>query len=148
IKKDSGRDLLIETVESVPADELERVQKDREARARFFDRWARERAGEAGVNGLYVLICRKPGRVEVSVGTETGKHDFLESDASRLRLRMAKDFGAKEYDKGLLDAVNSVRETLKANVHKGGGRAAVARHPDGGRGEGMGGNLGGLICTG
>src|SRR3954453_5044068 len=57
------KDVVIETFAAIPTD-LEKKYKEEE-KARFFNEWARKRAEELGVNGIYILICRKPGRVEV-----------------------------------------------------------------------------------
>src|SRR5690349_8791042 len=58
IRKDFGKDLLVETFAAIPDSQkgaYDPAQKDA-----FFSSWASERARAAGVNGVYVLICRDP----------------------------------------------------------------------------------------
>src|SRR4051794_14289712 len=58
IKDRFAKDLLIETFVSVP-DEM-KASFDPNDKDAFFSNWATERARAAGVNGVYVLICRDP----------------------------------------------------------------------------------------
>src|SRR5262249_36684303 len=81
-----GKDLIIETVSTIPESDRERVgkmsSKDRE---RYFEEWVQRLAREQHVNGIYLLICRHPGHVEVGVGHETEKRDFLPSNKEQLK---------------------------------------------------------------
>jgi uncharacterized protein len=114
------KDLLVETFKTVPSDEADRVKNmGRQDRDRFFHEWARERAKEAGVNGVYVLITKEPGRIQVEAGTETLKHAFTARDRDRLRDILVERFRAKDYDKGLLDAVEFVRSRMDENLSRG-----------------------------
>src|SRR5437588_448345 len=70
IKKRDQKEVVIETFASVPAGKEDQV-KDRAERERFFDEWAKRNARTAQVNGIYILICRKPGHVEVEVNNDT-----------------------------------------------------------------------------
>src|ERR1700693_4811053 len=54
IEKKYKKDFLIETFATVPADKAEAVKgMDKDARKRFFQAWAKERAKAVGVNGIY-----------------------------------------------------------------------------------------------
>ena len=127
IKDRHGKDLLIETFPTVPDDRAEKVKHmDRSERGRFFEEWARERARQEGVNGVYVLICKEPGHVQVEVGNETRQRAFTVEDRDRLRDILVKAFKAKEYDQGLLDGVEYVRDTVQKNLgERGRARAGV-----------------------
>jgi uncharacterized protein len=148
IHHDFGRDLLIETFATVPANLAKDVDlKDKEARSRFFEKWARERAREADVKGIYILICKSPGHIEVEVGNETQKKEFTNKDRIELTKILIEKFDAKQYDEGLLDAVNFVGRRLKAN----GARSAAPAVIPGAHNEGgglMATGLGGLLCVG
>src|SRR5437762_13070612 len=55
IKEKHGKDLLVETVNEIPADVKNRFT------------WAQERARKAGAEGVYLVISNKPKVVELVV---------------------------------------------------------------------------------
>ena len=68
------QDLVIETFQTPPGGEEKAKQLKAttgEARERFFKDWLRQRAEAERVGGVYVLICRSPGHVEVGTGPNT-----------------------------------------------------------------------------
>ena len=67
IKQRFGKDLMVETFASIPTDLQERYRRD--GKERFFEEWGRERGRALGLNGIEVLICREPARVEVTAST-------------------------------------------------------------------------------
>jgi uncharacterized membrane protein YgcG len=123
VKQKYKKDLLVETFRHVPEGERqEATSSDRDVKARFFADWAERRAREEGVNGIYVLITRDPGHVEVAVGNHT-RTVFPDEDRRRLVQILLSHFKEKEYDEGLLEAVRYVRQALAAEPTT--GRAAV-----------------------
>jgi hypothetical protein len=66
IRRRTHKDLLIETVNKLPADKLKeyRTLQDGAQRAAFFDKLAQEQARRAEVDGVYVLLCRVPADEE------------------------------------------------------------------------------------
>src|SRR5579859_961389 len=113
IKRDKKKDLLIETFRHVPADkEKEANSSDHEVKNRFFNEWALERARKEEVNGIYVLICKDPPYVKVAVGNKTHK-EFTDDERDHLGKILVDRFKKKEYDEGLLEAVNYVQSKLK-----------------------------------
>jgi len=117
IGKKHDKDLLVETYPTVPADKVEAVKAmDKEARAKFFQEWANSRARRRRVNGVYVLICKEPGHIQVEVGHETQKTAFTTKDRDRLRDLLIDAFQKKEHDRGLIDAVQFVEKTLDENL--------------------------------
>jgi hypothetical protein len=155
IKDGSGKDLLIETFPTVPDDHADKVKHmDRSERERFFEEWARERARREGVDGVYVLICKEPGHVQVEVGNETRRRAFPVENRDHLRDILVEAFKAREYDRGLLEAVEYVRDAMKDNLGEcGRARAGGAGGPvTGGEGPRPGFALGpwvlGLLCLG
>jgi uncharacterized membrane protein YgcG len=119
IGKNHKKDLLIETYATVPADKVAAVKTmDKEAKAKFFQEWANSRARRRRVEGIYVLISRDPGHIQVEVGRETQKGAFTLKDADHLRELLIAAFEKKEYDRGLLDAVQYVQKTLDENMAK------------------------------
>jgi uncharacterized protein len=109
------RDLLIETFASLPADKKEKFKDmSKEEKSKVFLEWAKSRAEAAVVKGVYILICKEPGRIETYVSRkERGVFDR----ATRVKLfkAMAEEFQDKNYEKGLTAAVKFVREKLAAD---------------------------------
>jgi uncharacterized membrane protein YgcG len=108
------RDLLIETYPSVPADKKDKIKEmSKQDRDKFFLEWAKSRADAAVVRGVYILICKEPGRIEVYRTQKGGS--FLDA-ASRNKLikSMTEEFGDKEYDKGLMAGIKFVQEKMAA----------------------------------
>jgi hypothetical protein len=108
-----GRDLLVETFASVPADDLEKVKKmEKEERAGYFKKWAIDRAKEAVVNGVYVLICKEPTSYYVEVPPKAGAV-FNAKVRNKLIQQIGGDLREKRFDEALLGAAKLVRETLE-----------------------------------
>src|SRR6201999_3806156 len=125
IKQDSKKDLLIETFGHVPESKRhEATSHDPKVRARCFAQWAEERARDEGLNGIYVLITREPGHVEVAVGNHT-RAVFPDEERHRLAQILLNHFKHKEYDAGLLDGVRYVRSALAAAPRAGGATVPV-----------------------
>jgi uncharacterized membrane protein YgcG len=160
IYRDFHKDLFIETLPSVPPDKAKDVNlKDRSARERFFEEWARERFRNAGVNGIYVLICKDPPHIQVEVGNETREKAFTVKDRDELAKILLSRFREKKYDEGLREAVDFVAARLKANGVRAGTRRAEgdrrraaappAAVPGGhNRGGSLMDGIGGWICIG
>lgn len=110
IARQTGRDLLVETFPSVPADQVEKVKAmSADERAEFWRTWARQRADQAVVNGVYILVCRTPSHLYVEV-TPKARSVFGADAAGRLRSVLLENFRSKRYDDGLLAAVKLVRD--------------------------------------
>src|SRR4029079_4921908 len=109
------------------------MSSDATVKGRFFANWAVERARMEGVNGIYVLITREPGHVEVAVGNQTHTV-FPNEERHRLSQLLLTHFRNKEYDAGLLAAVKDVRSVLAnaptagTSATPGTGAAATANH--------------------
>jgi uncharacterized membrane protein YgcG len=117
IGKKHHKDLLIETYATVPADKVESVKAmDKEARAKFFQEWGNSRASRRRVDGVYILISKQPGHIQVEVGAETQKKAFTTKDRDHLRDILIEAFQKKEFDRGLIDAVQFVEKTLDENM--------------------------------
>jgi uncharacterized protein len=128
IKQRHKKDLLIETVRHVPENKKdEATSSDGKVKTRFFANWAVERARMEGVNGIYVLITREPGHVEVVVGNQT-QAVFSNEERHHLSQLLLKHLRQKEYDEGLLAAVNHVRAVLGSAPSAGAPVAAPSTH--------------------
>jgi uncharacterized protein len=118
IQKKYRKDLLIETFPSVPADKAEAFGKlDKSGRNRFFQDWAIQRAKGERVEGIYILISKQPGHVQVEVGKNEQKKAFrVPEDSDRLSKILLQNFQKKDYDSGLLEAVQFVEQKLGENL--------------------------------
>jgi hypothetical protein len=119
IQKKYHKDLLIETFATVPPDKTDAFEKmDKPARAKFFQSWANDRAKKERVEGVYVLILKQPGHVQVEVGRETQKKAFaVPADQNQLRNILVENFQSKDYDRGLLQGVEFFERKLGENLH-------------------------------
>jgi len=82
IKRDYNEDLAIETYDSVP-EKYSDEAKEKSTRAKAFDKWARARYKDLGVQGIYVLICKSPQRIEPAVGKRTKEKAFTTADQKK-----------------------------------------------------------------
>jgi hypothetical protein len=115
------RDLRIETFERVPDEE--RPALERQGKAAFFADWASRRGKAANVNGLFVLVCMSPGRVEVVTAGNGASAVFTRKDQDELGNGFAQELGKKHFDGALDTAVGYVAWRMDANEP---GRAAEA----------------------
>ena len=115
IAKNYRADLLIETYESVPADQVDKVKAmSAGERSEFFHRWARARAEAEVVNGVFIIICRNPPHLYVEP-TPKFRSTFDEATVKKLDSILLQDFRDKHYDEGLAAAIKFVREKLASS---------------------------------
>ena len=108
------RDVRVETYAEVP--EHLRPDLERDGRDKFYDDWLNRRAKELGVRGVFILVTRTPGRVQVGVDKATQRRAFTAADRDRLRESLVAAFRAHRYDEGLLDGLRFVRRRLDENT--------------------------------
>jgi hypothetical protein len=114
IYADFACDVVVETFPAIPAD-LEAKYKEL-GKDKFFLEWAGARAKEIGVNGVYVLICKSVGRVEVLLHGPAGKRLFAPGDTGRIYNKMLGPFRDKKFDEGLTAALDFIEGKLKAGA--------------------------------
>jgi uncharacterized membrane protein YgcG len=73
------------------------------------------RAQQANVNGVYVLITRNPGHVEVWVHNDAARA-FPAQDRDQLRDRFVAQFRNRQFDQGLTGGVDFIRQSFFANL--------------------------------
>src|SRR5437868_2470306 len=96
IEKRYRKDLLIETFAHAPAG-MEEKAKAADHR-QFFHNWARKRASDSAINGIYILICKEPPYIQPEIGTETLKRDFTKANRDHLVSHLLQRFKDKKYD--------------------------------------------------
>ena len=111
-----GKDLFIETVPGVPAS-MERRFKEL-GKKDFFITWARRRMGDAGINGVYILISKNPGHLQIEVTHQTQNQGFSVDSQDSLVKKMGTMLGQKKNDAALLEAVSFVDAKFASKLGK------------------------------
>jgi uncharacterized membrane protein YgcG len=117
IKQKYGKDLLVETHAALPA-EL-KSQVNAQNKDKLYADWAQQRGRAAKLDGVIVLITREPSHLQIGVGNKTQQKAFSLRDRDRMRDQMLTSFRQKQYDQGLLGAVQMYRQTLADNLGSG-----------------------------
>jgi uncharacterized membrane protein YgcG len=86
----------------------------------FYDDWLLEEARAAGTNGVFILIVKNPGHLQIGVGDSTRQHDFTFKDRDELTAMMLKAFRDKQIDQGVLDGAKFVLARIEKNRGAGG----------------------------
>jgi uncharacterized membrane protein YgcG len=114
IRQSYGRDVMVETYPEVPADLKDELQRD--GKEQFYADWLERRAAQLGVRGVFILITRQPGRVQVGVDRATRRRTFTIQDREALRETLVTAFRARQFDDGLLDGLRLVRRRMEQNT--------------------------------
>ncbi|NBT62889.1 MAG: TPM domain-containing protein, partial [Planctomycetia bacterium] len=159
IEKRFKHDLVIETFLSIPDDVKKGVDlKDKPAANRMYDQWARKQASSLRVNGVYILLTKEPGHLQIEVGNETQKKTFSLLDRDNLNSLMRTKLNEKQNDKALIEAVNFVYTAMESHpdnrrpgvvapaVNNQNKPVAAAPRPQENNAEGS--PIGGWICMG
>ncbi|HWE95861.1 MAG TPA: TPM domain-containing protein [Tepidisphaeraceae bacterium] len=122
IKQKFGKDVTVETFGQIPDRMKPRLAA--EEKEQFYENWLRKEARDNGTNGIFVLIVKDPGRLQVGVGNETVRGKvFTPADRDAMRDAMLARFRENQYDQGLLDGLNFAFGRIDENTH--GGRRTV-----------------------
>src|SRR5207249_1315611 len=89
------KDVLIETIPSIPEDQKDQLSA--KGKERFFADYSAQRAQSAKIDGIYVLICKDPTYLKVAVGNNTARSAFTTSNRDELARTMLAKFRAKDY---------------------------------------------------
>jgi TPM domain len=114
-------DIVVETAVAPPDEVHKKIAGMKPAHAAPLLRaWAVERADQEIVKGVYILICKEPGYVEVVVSPEALQRDFTAYDAKQLHsflktMKAGPGYVAQR-DKKLLAAVVQIREAVRYNL--------------------------------
>ena len=114
IKQKYGKDLLVETLPTLPAEVQSQINAQN--KDKVYADWAQQRGRDAKLDGVIVLITREPSHLQIGVGNKTQQKAFSLKDRDRLRDQMLTSFRQKQYDQALLNAVGSYRQTLANNL--------------------------------
>jgi hypothetical protein len=114
IRETYGCDLVIETVGALPKTDRRwfRFLYAREVN-RFLADWARDRARDEEVDGIYVVVCKEPRSVITVVYPPAQEQTFAPGDCAQLRRQFAHHLGRSGPDQALLDGVSEARNLLE-----------------------------------
>jgi uncharacterized membrane protein YgcG len=114
LKRRFEMEVVVEVYPDIPADRKE--QYNPEQRAAFFRQWALERANARKVHGIYVLICKKAGRVEVGADRAASRGVFKANDRALLVGIFVDKFKKRDFDAGLIDGLDFIRTAVSERL--------------------------------
>jgi hypothetical protein len=104
------KDVVIETLDALSAEQAKELEK--EGKAKYFAKLADTRIKALGVNGVYILLSKKPTGVRVDADPATRKTSFTTEDCSEVVKRIVARFKADDFNGGLNDALEYVEKRL------------------------------------
>jgi hypothetical protein len=115
VKKRYKKDLIVESIKEIPADW--KGKYDPEKKDAFFLKFVNARAEAKKLNGMYILICKRPHWVQLIADPATQRRAFPKAMRDRLSAVIREKFSAGEYDAALLELVALI-ETAFAEVRE------------------------------
>ena len=107
------KDVVVETLAELSEEQKKKLKDEKESK--FFVTLALARIKEVGVNGVYILICKSPRFLQIEMDTATRKATFTNKDRAAARKMFFTQFRDMKYDAGLIDALDAIEASLKAN---------------------------------
>lgn len=128
----TGKTILIQTFVSIPPS-IEK-QFPHQSLHEFFYRWAGVVGKTQHVQGVVIIICRKPGYLIVRADKATLGSAFTQSEQARASELMLDLFSGSQFKSGLLSGVDFITRTIERHAEqlqaaKGGGAGARANQP-------------------
>jgi hypothetical protein len=108
------KDVVIETIASLTADQETKLKE--EGKEKFFAKFALDRARALGVNGIYIILCKKPTHLQVHMDPGTQKKAFTAGNRRALIDKIVALFKEEKFDEGLLAGLDVIDSALKANT--------------------------------
>lgn len=108
------KDVVVETLASLTDEQEKKLKED--GKVKFFSKLALDRSRALGVNGVYILIVKKPSYLQVYMDPATAKKAFTNSDRERLKGQMVAKFKEDNFDGGLQAAFEVIEAALKKNL--------------------------------
>jgi uncharacterized membrane protein YgcG len=107
------KDVVVETMTSLTADEAKKM--DEEGKGKYFAKLTRDRSVALGLNGIYILVLKKPQHLQVHMDPETQKRMFTAANRKTLIEKIVAQFKEDQFDQGLHDGLDAIEAALKAN---------------------------------
>jgi hypothetical protein len=116
LTKEHAVDLHIETIEALPAADLDRLKSaSKEDKSVFYRKAISKVARSVQATGLVVAIWKSPGHVQVEYSPALKARGFTTQDQAKVRDALLAGFRAKEFDRGLTDAL-AATETIAGRL--------------------------------
>jgi uncharacterized membrane protein YgcG len=109
------KDVVVETLNALTPEQEKKLKEEGDEK-RFFARLALERSRELGLNGVFVLISRKPRYLWIHQDPETQKRMFTSRNSSAARDKIIEHFRTGEFDQGLAAGLEAIEAAFKANA--------------------------------
>ena len=106
------KDVVVETLAALTAEQEKAFKED--GKEKFFAKLAASRVKALGVNGVYVLVCKKPQYLRIDMDPGTRKSAFTNADRDKMFKKIAASFKEDDFDAGLLAGLDLVEATLKS----------------------------------
>ncbi len=111
------RDMVIETFPMPPPDKKQLLENaTTEAKNKIFSAWLHERLAALKFDGIYILICREPARIQIEATPGIMQKVFTAKDRDQLVALLVTRFKAKEYDKALDETLDQIYDTVDRNL--------------------------------
>lgn len=108
------KDVVIATLPALSAEQIKRVED--EGRNKFFAKEAQRSAAAMGLNGILVVVVKKPTHLQVHMDPDTQKKAFTAGHRKTLTEKFVAAFKEDDFDKGLADALAFIDATLKTTT--------------------------------
>jgi len=106
--KQKGVDFLIETVESLPKADVEKLKAMKAPeREKYYSDYTDARSKELKLNGVYIIVSKTPATLYVHISKSA---DFPQDFGPRLRSALIMNFVDKKFDQGLQKAIDMTLE--------------------------------------
>ncbi|HET6251677.1 MAG TPA: TPM domain-containing protein [Tepidisphaeraceae bacterium] len=113
IRQKFDKDLTIETFATIP--DILQPRFAAEDKNTFYEHWLRDEARAAKTDGIFVLIVKNPGRLQIGVGDKTKAKAFTYADRDEMRDLMLKDFRKAKFNDGMIAGAKFALERLEKN---------------------------------
>jgi uncharacterized membrane protein YgcG len=107
------KDVIVETATALTAEQSRKMDED--GKNKYFARMANERSKGVGLNGVYVLIFKKPQHLQIHMDPDTQKKMFTAANRKTLTEKLVAKFKDDEFDAGLADGLDAIEAAFKAN---------------------------------
>src|SRR5262245_26241829 len=108
------KDVVVETIDALSVDQ-EKTFKE-EGGKKFFPKYGLKRINDLGVNGVYVVISKKPRWAQLEMDSDTRKTVFSNAERDKAYKKLVEQFKNAEFDQGLSDMLDSIEASLKAKT--------------------------------
>lgn len=111
LQENSGHDVTIETHARVPEDRAKSLKGlTASEKSKLYSDWLKHRAKETKAEGIFVLITKEPGHVEVGVSGKLQKAGYTPANKKAVVDSLLTAFRAKDYDSWLTETVALIEQ--------------------------------------